>query len=82
MDYLIVFALGGLCGGVAALWWHFERLVAGSNALRIERRQVEFLVDESAVAGLSEAMVMAWLDRRGLVWMPKGMEKIVEGKSR
>ena len=82
MDYLLAFGLGALCGGVFVLWWHFERLVAGSEATSLDARHVQFKVDAAVLNQLNESLVMAWLDARGLMWMPKGMEKIVSGKTR
>lgn len=81
MDVLI-FGAGFLCGGVVALWWHFDRLVARSEATDIDGQRVQFKVDTAVLNQLNESLIMAWLDARGLMWMPKGMEKIVEGKTR
>ncbi len=82
MDYLLVFAFGALCGGVVALWWHFDRLIAASEVTSIDNRHVQFKVDPAVLNNLNESLIRAWLDSRGLVWMPKGMEKITGGKTR
>lgn len=79
---VLIFGAGFLCGGVVALWWHFDRLIERSEATDIDGRHVQFKVDAAVLNQLNESLVMAWLDARGLMWMPKGMEKIVSGKSR
>lgn len=74
IDYLLVFALGAIIGGVAALWWHFDRLIVQSTNAPLDGRRVEFKVDPAVLDNLNEALVMAWLDRRGLMWQPKGAD--------
>lgn len=74
---LIVFSAGALCGGILAAWWYWERFIHDSNTMKIE-----YKVDASAINQLNEVLVMAWLDARGLMWMPKGMEKIIARRSR
>lgn len=72
-DATITYLLGlavGFIGGLAAAWrWR-------------PPVKVELKVDQAYVDSINAALILSWLDSRGLVWMPKGMETIVEGKTR
>lgn len=41
-------------------------------AVLTEKPTVELKLDKELLGSITSQMVMAWLDSRGLVWMPKG----------
>lgn len=72
MSELNYFAAGVLFGGFIVSWAIAEYRKGKKPP------QIEFRVDASAVEKLTLVMVNAWLDQRGLVWMPKGAEYMVK----
>lgn len=70
MNELNYFAAGVLFGGFIVSWAMAEYRKGKKPP------QIEFKVDASAVDKLTLAMVSAWLEQRGLVWMPKGVERM------
>lgn len=70
MSELNAFAVGVLVGAFVVAW-----------AVNEYRKwspppTVEFKFDDSAIDKLTSAMASAWLEQRGLVWMPKGVERM------
>lgn len=67
-DGVAIFLCGTFFGGVvgATLAWH--------RFCRTERPTLEIKVTPEVVAQLNEQMVTDWLTRRGLVWMPAGVD--------
>jgi hypothetical protein len=64
---MLAFAfLAGAGFGAVIAWAWFERYG--------RPREIEIKVDKAMLSQLNEALVMAWLDSRGLVWMPKGVD--------
>lgn len=66
METLLIFACGlpfGVLIG-ASLAWHVW--------LKSEQPQLHITLDKSAVEKLTQQQVLLWLDKRGLVWQPKG----------
>ena len=72
MDDLLPLALGGaafLAGagfGAVFAWAWFERTA--------RPRKLELKADQEFISSLNEVLIMAWLDSRGLVWQPKGID--------
>jgi len=72
---MLVFAfLVGAGFGAVVAWAWFERCG--------RPRQVKIVIDRELARTIDERIVMAWLNGRGLVWMPAGLETIVKGKTR
>lgn len=67
------FFVGAGFGAVVAWAW-FEHTA--------RPRKIEIKVDPAVLSQLNEALIMAWLDSRGLMWMPKGVVAICKGKTR
>lgn len=68
IDGVLIF-IGGMLFGApfwVALAWH--------RFCRTERPKLEVNVDPAVIAQINEHMVMGWLNQRGLVWMPKGVD--------
>lgn len=61
---LLSFALGLVIGFVVA-WETF---------IRRERPTLKITVDKEVLSQINGAMIAAWLDQRGLIWMPKGQD--------
>lgn len=62
--FICVFGLGVYVG--ARLAWH--------RFCRTERPKLEIKITPEVASTISQQMVMAWLNERGLVWMPKGVD--------
>lgn len=69
----LTFFIGAAFGAVIAWAW-FERYG--------RPREIKIVIDREMARTLDERIVMAWLDGRGLMWQPKGMEMIVKGETR
>lgn len=69
----LAFLIGAGFGAALACAW-FERYA--------RPREVKIIIDREMARKIDERIVMAWLDGRGLVWMPAGLETIVKGKTR
>lgn len=67
-DFIIFFA-GAMCGAAVALWAAFH------YALNRPARKVNFQVTPEAIAIINERLVYGWLEHRGLMWQPKGLEQ-------
>lgn len=64
MNYVLCIVWGMAVGAFIA--WHFW--------LRQAKATLEIKIDPEVLAQINSAMGMAWLDKNGLVWMPKGVE--------
>lgn len=64
MNEALCFVLGGFVGAWGA--WSYW--------LRHEKASVELKIDPAVINQINNLLVMAWLEQRGLVWMPKGQE--------
>lgn len=62
------FVVGVQVGACLGAWcaWHFW--------LRREKPKVELKIEPTVLDLINSAMVSAWLDANGLMWMPKGAE--------
>ena len=64
MNEALCFVLGAFVGAWGA-WYYW---------LRHEKPSVELKIDPAVLSQINNLLVMAWLEQRGLVWMPKGVE--------
>ena len=69
MHDFIVFFAGAMCGAAVALWGAFH------YAINRPARKVDFQVTPECISTLNERLVHAWLEHRGLMWQPKGLEQ-------
>lgn len=44
--------------------------------------KIELKIDPAVLSQISSLIVTAWLEQRGLVWMPKGIEFLVKKEKR
>lgn len=56
----------GACFGAVVAWAWFERCG--------RPQEVKIVIDRELASKIDSGFVMAWLDSRGLVWMPKGID--------
>lgn len=68
MNALNSFAAGVLVGGLVVSW--------ALNAKKRKPPKIEINVDAEVLSQINQKMVAAWLAKRGLVWMPKGVERM------
>lgn len=72
---MLAFAfLAGAGFGAVVAWAWFERCG--------RPREIKIVIDKELARKIDERIVMGWLDSRGLVWQPKGMETFCKGKTR
>jgi len=70
--YAILFFLAGLVtGAVAGAWWAWERFI------RKDGIGITLNITPEVIDRIDAARVSAWLDRRGYMWMPKGLPDIM-----
>lgn len=62
-----LFLFGFICGGLG-----FACGVAATWERRRDRPKFEFVITPEVLYQINSAMVTAWLDERGMVWMPRG----------
>lgn len=76
MNALNSFAAGVLIGGFVVSW--------ALNEYTKKRKppKIEINVDAELAKQINQKMVEAWLEQRGLVWMPKGMEYMAKKEKR
>lgn len=79
MNDLKIFAMGVFVGGfvVAWAWALIERFWEPQR-----RRKVEVRIDAEVLGQVTQEMVEGWLQRRGLIWMPKGLEYMAKKEKR
>ena len=70
MSAAVIFALvfGFLLGLVFGMWSVWQYMITH------ERRPLKITVDPRVLSQINGVMIAAWLDQRGLIWMPKGKD--------
>jgi hypothetical protein len=64
--WLLGALVGFLAGGVLPAWMEYRRALCNPR--------IEITIDQKLVREIDERIVLAWLDARDLMWMPKGID--------